>query len=95
MVPGGWGQSELLPGIQAHCGGVMSDGATATAAAAPPEAGLVATASGARRELAGSSRARGVIAELSLAAGLRELVPGVRDHNGGIRARGDSCDDAP
>ena len=57
------------------------------------KAGLVATASRARGET--TSRARGVITELSPAAGLRELVPRVRSHSNGVRARGDSCDGAP
>ena len=63
-------------------------GATGTAAAASPEADLVATASGARGEAATTSRACGVIAELSPAAGLRELVPGIRAHNHGVRDHG-------
>ena len=71
------------------------------------KAGLVATASRARGET--TSRARGVITELSPAAGLRELVLGVRSHSNGVswspvfvptamalsRARGDSCDGVP
>ena len=70
-------------------------GATATAATASAEAGLVATASGACGEPAATTRARGAIAELFLAAGLRELVPGVRSHKNDIQAHGDSCDGAP
>ena len=46
------------------------------------KAGLVATASRARGET--TSRARGVITELSPAAGLRELVLGVRSHSNGV-----------
>ena len=66
-------------------------GATVTAAAASAEAGLVATVSGARGEPVTTSRVRGVIAELFLAARLRELVPGVCAHKDNAQAHGDSC----
>ena len=66
-------------------------GPIATAAAASPEAGLAET----RGEPATISRTRGVIAELSPAAGFCELVPGIRAHDDDVQARGDSCDDAP
>ena len=61
-------------------------GPTAKAVAASPEAGLVATASGARGEPTTTSWARGVIAEVSPAAVFRELVPGVHAHNVAVRA---------
>ena len=96
MVPGSNGQSELLPGVNAHYNGAMGvrrncNGSGGT----PPKNGLVATASGTRVEPAATSWTRGVIAELSPAAGLCELVPGARAHNDGVQARGDSCDGAP
>ena len=69
--------------------------ATATVAAASPEAGLVATVSETRGEPATTSRARGVTAELFPANGLCELVPGVRAHNDGVRARCDTCGGYP
>ena len=73
----------------------LAYGATATAAAASAEAGLVATASGARGEPATTSQTRGVITELPPAAGLHEMVPGVRVKSDDIRACGDGCGDVP
>ena len=51
--------------------------------------------SGTRGEPATTSRARGVNAELSPEVGFCELVPGVRAHNDGVRAREDNCDGVP
>ena len=71
-------------------------GATATAAATPPRGGSCHDGvRGAREEPATTCRARSVIAELSPAARLRELVPGVRALNAGVRACSDSCNGAP
>ena len=66
-------------------------GATVTAAAASAEDGLVATVSGARGESATTSQARRYCRTVPDG----RVVPGVRAHNDGVWARGDSCDDAP